>query len=113
MEGGDLKVGGVCIIAIKEPCPKCAALNGLECAVVGPGQTQVRRGCNGGLEIGTFYECTLPGRPASCWFHRSELQKKKPPADPDEWIRQETVPRENFDAWLASLRERAKAKEPA
>lgn len=102
----EIKVGDICVIV-----NSADAWNGLECEVVSPlsvglvrevGSTTVRRRAVFGVLVA--------GYAGMFSVERDQLRKKPPKADESEWIRQETIPRQQFDTWLDKVREQQPVK---
>jgi hypothetical protein len=99
-----LKVGDLCTIRLAPTCPDCAAANGSECTIAAEAQMAVRMRCDTRLEVVSVYRC-MRSDGLVAYLQRSELIKKRPPADESKWIRQATVPRRDFDHWLDDVRQ--------
>ncbi len=108
----DLKPGDVCeILDGKTPGPIERQAIGRECEVL---TIYGRTMGFGGAYISDAVEVFVPGL-GSFLVQRSALRKKRPPADDSQWIRQDTVPREQFDRWREHVRyiRTVREKEPA
>lgn len=112
-----IKVGDVCeIVGTDCACPLCLALIGLECTVVGPEEAihRIRR-CFilPIVESLTAFRVTVKGNPHVLAIERQYLRKRPPKAEPVQTVRQETMPRADFDRWLDGVRQGEREEQPA
>ena len=109
----DIKVGDVCVIV----APASHALVGSECEVIGEEKTYEKTIITSeAFEMvawcrGFLVRVAIDGR-RYC-IERRCLRKKRPPADQDQVVRQQTVPREDFEKWLQRVRKQQREEEPA
>ena len=111
----EIKVGDVCIVNLGCACSLCSMFNGIEVTTVAISDpTRNRLGPHSFEPVPDGFECEFRGI-RDFVFKRSELRKKPPKAAESQVIRQETVPRADFDRWLERVREqkREHVKEPA
>lgn len=99
----DIKVGDVCVFEPpKRIGPTTIKYGGMECTVLAIAVATMLFGPMHHVQFSDGNEARV-----AAMF----LRKKRPPADPSQWIRQQTVPRERFEQWREQLRHGAKIGE--